>query len=71
MARSQQLCGICANGGMLGFAPCDLNWGHDGDMHANGGDGFYSRQNDDEHHRRQRERARRRGTQHKSEGRDA
>ncbi len=33
--------------------PCDLPWGHDGDMHANGGDGFYARAHEDEHHRRQ------------------
>ena len=37
--------------------PCDLPWGHDGDMHANGGDGFYAVEYDDEHRRRQRSRA--------------
>jgi hypothetical protein len=52
-----KLCGIPANGGMIGYAPCDLEWGHDGDMHANAGDGYYARQHNDEHHRRQRERA--------------
>lgn len=39
--------------------PCDLEWGHDGDQHANAGDGFYARDHDKEHHRRQ-HRARRR-----------
>lgn len=33
--------------------PCDLEWGHEGDMHANCGDGFYARDYLDEHHRRQ------------------
>ena len=37
--------------------PCDLEYGHDGDMHANCGDGFYARQHDDEHHARQTARA--------------
>jgi len=37
--------------------PCDLEWGHDGDMHANGGDGFYAEQHLDEHRHRQDERA--------------
>lgn len=32
---------------------CDLEWGHDGDMHANSGDGFYARDYDAEHRRRQ------------------
>jgi 8-oxo-dGTP pyrophosphatase MutT (NUDIX family) len=36
--------------------PCDLEWGHDGDMHGNGGDGFYAEQHLEEHHRRQAER---------------
>lgn len=40
--------------------PCDLEWGHEGRMHANGGDGFYAREYDDEHRRRQA--ARRQGT---------
>jgi hypothetical protein len=51
--RHPELCGIPANGGMLGFAPCDLPWGHPGDLHGNGGDGFYSPRTDDEHHKRQ------------------
>ena len=33
--------------------PCDLEWGHDGDMHSNGGDGFYASQHLAEHRRRQ------------------
>jgi len=33
--------------------PCDLEWGHGGDMHASAGDGFYARDHLDEHHRRQ------------------
>lgn len=52
-----KLCGIPANGGMIGYAGCDDEWGHDGDLHSNAGDGFYSRTHDEEHHRRQRERA--------------
>jgi hypothetical protein len=36
--------------------PCDLEWGHDGTMHANAGDGFYAREYEEEHRRRQRER---------------
>jgi hypothetical protein len=50
MATKQ--CGIPA----MTLPPCDLEWGHDGDMHANGGDGFYARDHLVEHHRRQRER---------------
>ncbi len=46
-----KLCGIPARS----LPPCDLPWGHDGDMHANGGDGFYARDHLEEHHRRQRE----------------
>jgi len=42
-------CGIPA----MTLPPCDLPWGHDGDMHANGGDCFYARDHDEEHHRRQ------------------
>ncbi len=53
--KHPKLCEIPASGGMLGYAPCDLPWGHEGDMHANEGDGFYARQHDGEHHRRQRE----------------
>ena len=34
--------------------PCDLEWGHDGDMHSNGGDGFYARDYEAEHRARQR-----------------
>ena len=33
--------------------PCDLEWGHAGDMHANAGDGFYAREHEEEHRRRQ------------------
>jgi len=33
--------------------PCDLDWGHEGDLHGSAGDGFYARDHDDEHHRRQ------------------
>jgi hypothetical protein len=51
-------CGIKAAGGMIGHAECDLDWGHEGDVHYNGADGFYSRQNDELHHRRQRQRSR-------------
>lgn len=51
-----KLCAIPANGGMIGYAPCDQEWGHDGDLHSNEGDGYYSRHTDDEHHQRQKER---------------
>lgn len=34
---------------------CELERGHEGDMHSNGGDGFYSREWDDEHKYRQSE----------------
>lgn len=37
--------------------PCDLEWGHPGDMHSNAGDGFYARNYETEHRRRQRDRA--------------
>lgn len=33
---------------------CDLEWGHEGDTHANSGDGFYARDHEKEHKRRQR-----------------
>jgi hypothetical protein len=36
--------------------PCDLEWGHDGEMHGNLGDGFFAREFDDEHKTRQAER---------------
>ncbi len=52
----RKLCRIPASGGMIGFAPCDLEWGHDGDMHANAGDGYYARDYDKEHHQRQKQR---------------
>jgi hypothetical protein len=42
-------CGIPART----LPPCDLEWGHDGDMHCNGGDGFYARDYEVEHHARQ------------------
>ena len=32
---------------------CDLPWGHDGEMHASHGDGFYSRESLDAHRTRQ------------------
>lgn len=38
-------CGIPANT----LPPCDLEWGHEGNMHANGGDGFYARDYEKEH----------------------
>lgn len=50
-------CGIPART----LPPCDLEWGHDGDMHANAGDGFYARDFDEEHARRQHERRETRG----------
>ena len=31
---------------------CDLEWGHEGDMHANAGDGFYAREYDEVHRSR-------------------
>lgn len=34
---------------------CDLEWGHEGRMHSNAGDGFYARDYDEEHQRRQTE----------------
>ncbi len=46
-------CGIRAAGGMIGHAACDLEWGHDGMVHYNGGDGFHSRQNEEKHRQRQ------------------
>lgn len=46
-------CGIRANGGMIGYAACDLEWGHDGEQHSNGGDGFYAMGEAAEHRRRQ------------------
>ena len=55
MPRSKR-CGIPANGGMIGYAKCDHEWGHDGLMHANAGDGFYSRDTEAEHKRRQKAR---------------
>ena len=47
------LCGIPANGGSIGYAGCDLPWGHEGDMHANRGDGYYNRSYEEEHKNRQ------------------
>ena len=44
-----KLCGIPARS----LPPCDLEWGHEGDLHGSAGDGFYARDHDDEHHRRQ------------------
>ena len=54
LIRAKKICGIRAAGGMVGFAPCDLEWGHDGEQHASKGDGFYSRNTLEEHQRRQR-----------------
>lgn len=48
----KRLCGIPART----LPPCDLEWGHDGDMHGNRGDGFYAAQHLAEHRRRQAER---------------
>jgi hypothetical protein len=53
LATGERLCAIPANGGAIGYAPCEWQWGHEGDMHSNGGDGFYNRAHDEEHHRRQ------------------
>ncbi len=36
------------------LGPCDLEWGHDGEMHASEGDGFYNRDYEEEHKQRQR-----------------
>jgi hypothetical protein len=44
MEPKNPLCRIAAAGGMIGHAECDLPWGHDGDVHSNGGDGFHSPQ---------------------------
>ena len=46
-------CGIQANGGMIGYAQCDLPWGHPGDVHSNTGDGFRAPEYDKQHHHRQ------------------
>jgi hypothetical protein len=45
-------CGIPAKT----LPPCDLEWGHDGDVHFNAGDGFYAREHLEEHRRRRHER---------------
>jgi hypothetical protein len=37
----------------LTLPPCDLPWGHDGEQHANRGDGFAAREHGAEHRRRQ------------------
>lgn len=52
-----KVCGIPAAGGMIGYAECEMEWGHEGDMHANGGDGYYSRTYEVEHRRRQKEKS--------------
>ncbi len=53
LARTEELepelCGIPSRN----VGTCDLSWGHDGNMHANGGDGFYARAYEAEHARRQ------------------
>jgi hypothetical protein len=53
--KNKMKCGIPART----LPPCDEEWGHDGDMHGNAGDGFYAHEYDAEHHRRQRERRQR------------
>lgn len=35
--------------------PCDLDWGHSGDMHKSGGNSFFAIKYNKEHHRRQQE----------------
>jgi len=52
MSEPHRVCGIPA----CTLPPCDDEWGHDGDLHSNAGDGFYARDYDEEHHRRQAER---------------
>jgi hypothetical protein len=56
MAKKTKQCGIPASGGPIGYAACDMAWGHEGLMHGNAGDGFYARDYDAEHRRRQQER---------------
>jgi hypothetical protein len=55
-APPMPLCGIGAGGGMIGFAGCDLRWGHRGDIHSNAGDGFYAPEHLAEHRKRQKAR---------------
>lgn len=43
----------------LTLGTCDLEWGHDGDLHASAGDGFYARNHLELHHQRQHERKKR------------
>ena len=45
-------CGIPS----MTLGPCDLEWGHDGDMHSSKCDGFYASQYLDEHSARQKAR---------------
>jgi len=52
VTEPHRTCGIPARS----LPPCDDEWGHDGDLHSNAGDGFYAREYDEEHHRRQAER---------------
>ena len=49
MASDARRCGVPARS----LPPCDLEWGHDGDLHGSAGDGFYARDYDEEHHWRQ------------------
>ncbi len=49
MAEEKRRCAIPAKT----LPPCDLEWGHAGEVHANGGDGFYAREYAEEHHKRQ------------------
>jgi len=50
----EKRCGIPART----LPPCDLEWGHDGDLHANAGDGFYAREYASKHRARQEARRR-------------
>ncbi len=49
-SSARKVCGIPSK--TLGL--CDLEYGHDGDLHESEGDGFYSRQFDKLHRDRQR-----------------
>ncbi|MBA2720767.1 MAG: hypothetical protein H0U52_16230 [Chloroflexi bacterium] len=43
------LCGVPS----VTLGPCDLDWGHAGDMHSSACDGFFAWQHVAEHRRRQ------------------
>jgi hypothetical protein len=53
VSSSKKRCGIPAHT----LPPCDLEWGHLGDMHSSGGDGFYAVDYDGVHEQRQQEAA--------------